>query len=226
MALLLTLLGAVLSAQDAPPKTIPIVVLGDSITRGIRPGVQPAETFAVRIQEELRRAGSNVDVFNAGIGGERTDQAIKRLASIISRKPVLVTIMYGTNDSYVDQGKTDSRLSQAEYRANLEKLVDELRAAGITPVLMTEPRWGRKAGKNGAGEHPNVRLEKYMEACRAVAADKKVPLVDHFRIWSEHEAKGVDIGGWTTDQCHPNPAGHQVLAEAIVPVLAQALKSK
>ena len=42
------------------------------------------------------------------------------------RQPDIVTIMYGTNDSYVDQGKTTSRLTVDEYRNNLQTIVVEL----------------------------------------------------------------------------------------------------
>jgi len=201
-----------------------IVTLGDSITKGVRSGVKAEETFAARLESALRADGVEASVVNVGIGGERTDQALKRLAKdVLAQKPSLVTIMYGTNDSYVDQGKNASRITAEEYRANLGKLVDELRAAGIIPVLMTEPRWGKTAKLNGIGEHPNVRLERYVAACRNVAAEKRTPLVDHYQHWTNAEAKGTDIGSWTTDQCHPNPAGHRVLTEVMLPVIRAAL---
>lgn len=203
-----------------------IVTLGDSITKGVRPGVKADETFAARLEAALRAEGMDASVGNVGIGGERTDQALKRLAKdVLAQKPSLVTIMYGTNDSYVDQGKSASRITVEEYRANLGKLVDELRAAGVMPVLMTEPRWGKTARLNGVGEHPNVQLEKYVAACRAVAKEKQTPLVDHYQHWTKAEAKGTDIGAWTTDQCHPNPDGHRVLTEVLLPVIRAALKA-
>ena len=58
---------------------------------------------------------------------------------------------------------------------------------------------------------------------RDVAKEMKVPLVDHFRVWTEQETKGVDVGAWTTDQCHPNPLGHQKLADTLLPILRAAL---
>lgn len=214
-----------LARTSAPaPTKLRIVTLGDSITKGVRPGVKAEETFAARLEAALRTEGVEASVLNVGIGGERTDQALKRLAKdVLAQKPSVVTIMYGTNDSYVDQGKSASRITADEYRANLGQLVAELRAAGITSVLMTEPRWGKTAKLNGVGEHPNVRLEKYVAACRAVAAEQRVPLVDHYQHWSAAEAKGTDIGAWTTDQCHPNPEGHRVLADLMLPVLRAAL---
>ena len=201
-----------------------IVVLGDSITKGVRSGVTAQETFASLLQSALREAGHDVDVINHGIGGERTDQALTRLSrDIQALEPTLVTVMYGTNDSYVDKGQKESRLTREAYVANLQKIVSELRRKGIEVVLMTEPRWGDKAAPNGVGENPNLRLEPFVEGCRQVAREQNVPLVDHFQVWSKANAEGTDIGEWTTDQCHPNPAGHRVLAEAMLPVVLPLL---
>lgn len=212
------------ATPKAAAQKLRIVTLGDSITKGVRPGVKAEETFAARLEAALRAEGVEASVTNVGIGGERTDQALKRLAKdVLAHKPSLVTIMYGTNDSYVDQGKNASRITVEEYRTNLAKLVDELRVAGTIPVLMTEPRWGKTAKLNGVGEHPNVQLEKYVAACRAVAKEKQTPLVDHYQHWTNAEAKGTDIGAWTTDQCHPNPEGHRVLAELMLPIVRAAL---
>jgi len=222
------LLGVLLLASPSsragdPP--VKIVALGDSITRGVRPGVKAEETFAARVQTILRKSFSSAEVINVGIGGERTDQALQRLSKgVIALKPQLVTIMYGTNDSYVDKGRTEPRLSIDEYAANLKSIIVELRKAKITPVLMTPLLWG-KAAKDGAGQNPNLLLEKYVDACRKVARETKTSLVDHFAEWSKKAAGGFDIGKeWTTDQCHPNPRGHQVMAESMVPVILQSLR--
>lgn len=202
-----------------------VITLGDSITKGVRPGVTAEETFSALIQKALVKEGQPAEVINIGIGGERTDQALQRLdKDVIDKKPGIVVIMYGTNDSYVDQGATDSRITAEQYGQNLQSLVEKLRAAKIKPILMTEPRWGDGAKANGVKEHPNVRLEKYVKVCREIAKKSDVPLVDHFQIWSDKNQAGTDIGKWTTDQCHPNPEGHKVLADAILPVLKKALK--
>lgn len=203
-----------------------IVMLGDSITKGVRPGVKPEETFAALTQSRLGELGWKVRVTNVGIGGERTDQALARLdRDVLARHPRLVTIMYGTNDSYVDPGKDASRITRDAYRANLLELVDRLRKAGVQPILMTEPRWGAAARANGRGEHPNLRLEAYLDACRDVARETKTPVVDHYAHWLMHEQRGQDLGAWTTDHCHPNPAGHQTMAELMLPIVRSALRA-
>jgi lysophospholipase L1-like esterase len=219
----LSLLGG--RAIAAEP-TARIVTLGDSITKGARTGVKQEETFAALLQAALREQGRDGEVTNVGIGGERTDQALKRLEKVIALKPGIVTVMYGTNDSYVDPGKKGSRITVEEYGENLTRIVKQLRKAGIEPVLMTEPRWGKTGGPNGVGEHPNLRLHKYMTACREVAQKMDVPLVDHFQIWSDAETAGTTIGDWTTDQCHPNPEGHRRLHQAILPVVLKTLPAE
>ncbi|MEX0728155.1 MAG: GDSL-type esterase/lipase family protein [Planctomycetaceae bacterium] len=196
-----------------------VVTLGDSITAGKRAGVTAEQTFASLLDDRLQAAGNDAEVINAGIGGERTDQAIQRIArDVIAKEPTVVTIMYGTNDSYVDKGKTDSRISKDEYRAYLTQIVQQLQQAGIQPVLMTEPRWGDNAA-NGIGEDPNIRLEKYLDSCREVAKELNVPLVDHYALWSKARENGQVIYDWTTDSCHPNAEGHAVMTAAIFPVV-------
>lgn len=214
----------VIQAEENKNVSIRIVVLGDSITKGVRTGVSREQIYQTLLQNQLNQKGHQVEVLNQGIGGERTDMALKRLdKTVIALKPHLVTIMYGTNDSYVDQGKSNSRITADAYESNLRELVNRLQTAEIKVVLMTEPRWGAIAGNNGAGEHPNLRLEKYMERCRNVASEMELPLVDHYLHWQKQEQAGIKIGEWTTDQCHPNGAGHVEIANTMLPVLEKVV---
>jgi len=117
--------------QSRPESPLEIITLGDSITKGVRPGVKPDQTFAALLEADLKARGVKARVTNVGIGGERTDGALARLdRDVLAKKPRLVTIMYGTNDSYVDRGKSDSRLTLEEYRGNLKQLLEQIRAAG------------------------------------------------------------------------------------------------
>jgi len=210
-------LAAVATSNHAADPVV--VALGDSITRGERAGVKKDETFAALLADRFK-----IEIANAGIGGERTDGALARLdKDILARKPKFVLVMYGTNDSFVDKGAKAPRLDVKTYRENLVSLVDRIRKSGAEPILLTEPRWA-KDQKNGLGEDPNPLLERYVDACREVAKERGVPLVDHYRHWKEAEEKGTTLREWTTDGCHPNPRGHRELADRIAPVLEKALK--
>lgn len=209
---LLFLFASTASADD-------VVSLGDSITRGERTGVKKEETFSSLLASRLK-----IEVVNAGIGGERTDGALARLdKDVLAKKPKVVLVMYGTNDSYVDKGAKEPRLTVKQYRENLVSLVGKIRKAGAEPILMTEPRWG-VGEKNGLGEDPNLRLEEYVKVVRDVAREHKTPLVDHYKHWRDSEAKGTVLRDWTTDGCHPNSRGHKELADLIEPALKKALK--
>lgn len=216
--------AVLLSAADpaANEKPVRIITLGDSITKGVRTGVSAEDTFAALLQTELRKQDVAAEVINVGIGGERTDQALLRLEKdVIAKAPKIVTIMYGTNDSYVDLGQREPRLTEQQYRDNLVQIVKQLKEAHIQPVLMTEPRWSPTAKTNGAGEHPNLRLEKYAQHCREVAKELDVPLVDHFAHWTKQEKEGQDLDAWTTDTCHPNSLGHKELSDLLLPIVAE-----
>lgn len=207
--------------SKGPP--IKLVTLGDSITRAVRQGVGPTETFTVYLGSELRARGYQAQSVNMGIGGEQTNQALVRLEKdVLSQQPTAVTIMYGTNDSYQYKGEPAPRITIDEYRANLKQLIQRIKAAGAVPILMTPPRWA-KGGKNGVGDDPNIFLEKYVPVCRELAKEEKIPLVDHYQIWTEADSKGINIAEWTTDLYHPNPAGQRLMADAILPVLLKAL---
>ena len=88
---------------------------------------------------------------------------------------------------------------------------------------MTEPRFGEEVRRNGLGEDPNPRLARYVAACREVAAETGVPLVDHFGAWEKAQAAGQRLQAWTTDGVHPNVAGNAEiaarLAEALTPLV-------
>ncbi len=222
------------NASHSNKRHVTIVTLGDSITKGVRSGVTNEQTFAALVEKGLLQADIAARVINVGIGGERTDQALKRLDQIITlptetnpiaadRQPDIVTVMYGTNDSYVDKGQTTTRITVDEYCNNLQQIVVELLRRGILPVLMTEPRWSQDAAVNGVGENPNVRLEPFVVACRETAAKWRVPLIDHFAAWTDAGSAGTNLHEWTTDGCHPNPVGHQKITELMLPTLQQVI---
>jgi lysophospholipase L1-like esterase len=211
------------NAEWLTTKTLRIVCLGDSITKGYRPGVADDQAFPALLEKALRKTGA-VDVLNVGIGGETSAAGLQRLqAAVIDQQPHVVTIMYGANDSYIDKGKTAPRVSLDDYRAHLTAIVRQLRRARIEPILMTTNRYGDGHAPDGSGKHPNLQMDVYMKVCREVAAAEKVALVDHQQIWIDAARKGTDIEKWMTDHVHPNARGHAELAKAMAPIVQAKL---
>jgi lysophospholipase L1-like esterase len=209
-------------AADEPPTKpepgeITILALGDSITKGVRGGVTAEETFCHKLEQIVRKQyAQNARVVNSGVGGERAEQGLARLTSELRKhQPDYVLVMYGTNDSYVDVGKTAPRVTEQDFIHSLRRIVERVREAGAVAILMTEPTFAKAAPPNGAGEHGNVRLGAYMERVRQLSDELACPLVDNFAGWLKAEADGQDLMQWTTDGYHPNSAGHADIAERI-----------
>jgi lysophospholipase L1-like esterase len=137
----------------------------------------------------------------------------------IQLHPTHVLIQFGHNDM---PGKGPNRETDPKttYRANLAHFVDEARAAGAKPILVTSiPRRNFKAGKL-VGE-----LIPYVEAMRAVAAEKAVPLVDLYarsvevleRLGMEASESWGPIGkDGKRDHTHLGPKGQAETARLLV----------
>jgi lysophospholipase L1-like esterase len=86
-----------------------------------------------------------------------------------------VFIQFGHNDE--SKEKVDRYTPPSDYRANLTRMVNDVRAKAATPVLLT-PLMRRKFDKQGKlvdthGEYPDI--------VRSVAASLEVPLIDMHR---------------------------------------------
>lgn len=117
----------------------------------------------------------NAECINKARGGQSSksfyDKGNWKLA--LAEKPDYVLIQFGHNDQ---PGKGPDRETDPKttYREYLGRYVDEARAAGAEPILvtsLTRRTWGPD-GKIRSS------LVPYVEAMKAVAQEKKVPLVD------------------------------------------------
>jgi lysophospholipase L1-like esterase len=204
---LLLLLALAAPARAEAPLTI--VCLGDSVTKGVRSGGQPEETFCAVLEKSLSGSDRKTRVINAGIGGNTTADALLRFdRDVLAHQPTHVVIMFGLNDSWIDKDKTASGLAVAQYTANLKRMIATLKGRRIVPILMTanpaiSPRYGPER---------NVTLKKYVEAMRAVAQEEKVLLLDVYARFAEMALESVDLNSLVTDAMHPNPKGHAVIA--------------
>ena len=137
---------------------------------------------------------------------------------VLELHPTHVLIQFGHNDM---PGKGPKRETDPKttYRDNLIRFVDEVRAAGAKPILVTSiPRRLFKDGKI-AGE-----LLPYVEAARGVAAEKQVPLVDLYarsvevleRMGPEAAEAWSPIKDGKPDHTHLGPASQVATARLVV----------
>jgi len=215
-------------ARTLPPPR-KIVAFGDSVTLGARPGVTEYQTFRHLLQETLKQQGLNVEVVNAGIGGDNTRTALSRLdRDVIAEQPELVIVMFGINDAaMVDGGpvaRAEPRVSLDEYQSNLRAIIARIHAAGARVLLCTPTPMSRQYVYQDLGayaEHGDINymLREYAQAAREVAQEADVPLFDAFSLFIDRP-DGLEM---IEDGNHPYVKGHALIAEGMLETVAGLL---
>jgi acyl-CoA thioesterase-1 len=209
-----------------PPK---VVAFGDSVTRGVRPGVTEAQTFAALLQAGLQERGVEVEVVNAGLGSDTTAGGLARMdRDVLAEEPQAVVIMFGLNDACVVDGgpvaREEPRVSLTDYAANLRTMVSRAQAAGAAVVLCTPNPMTRAylySDMSGYAENDdmNYLVREYAQAVEELGQEVAVPVVDVFSLFEDRPG-GLDL---IQDGCHPYVEGHRLIAEALLPVVQAAL---
>lgn len=182
-------LGAVESAGGAERV---IVALGDSLTAGF--GVLPDEAYPALLEQRLRREGYAYRVVNAGVSGDTSAAALRRVDWVLRSKPAIVIVALGANDGLRHRSVTT-------MRDNLLAIVRRLRAAGATVLLSgmrVPPNYGADYGKSFAAVFPEVARATGVALVpfllEGVAGDPRL-----------NQADGI----------HPTAEGQRVIAERL-----------
>lgn len=217
-------------AQDK--SNLLIVTFGNSTTAA-RKGID--KVYAVRVNEMLTAAGINNKVINSGAGGSHSgsvkdndftkiEHGMDRFAkTVLSHHPDWVTINFGLNDAWQDKGITgESRIPVDKYRENLSFFIDQIKENNGRVILLTPNPIGSKHEK-----WRYERVKMYMKAAKKLARIKNVPLINSWKLfyhYTRKDPKGID--SLLPDAVHPNDTGHQLIAEAIVKVIAKSKYSQ
>lgn len=178
------------------------------------------------------------EVVNTAANGRSSKSFIDegRWSEALAKRGQYYLIQFGHND---EPGKGPERETDPKttYRANMARYVDDVRAIGGKPILVTS-LVRRLYTENGT-----IRTTQtlYVEAVRALAAEKQVPLIDlHAISLADAEHAGDDV--WAdlspkddkgqVDRTHLNAKGSEVVgrmvAEAlrrVVPEVADLLRA-
>ncbi|TWU30872.1 nucleoside hydrolase-like domain-containing protein [Novipirellula artificiosorum] len=112
-----------------------------------------------------------------------------RWQKVLDERPAVILIQFGHNDQ---PGKGPERETDPNttYRRNLARYVDESRAIGAKPVIVTSI--SRRLWASD-GIHINSILTGYVKAAKTVADEKKVPVIDlHAQSIEIYEALGQE----------------------------------
>ena len=186
-----------------PTTGAPIVMfVGTSLTAGL--GVEPDEAYPSLIRQKIDSAGLNYRVVNAGVSGETSAGALRRIDWLL-REPVAVLVLEtGANDGLRGQDP-DS------IRGTIQAIIDRVHAVQpATRILLV-----------GMNAMPNLGRE-YVTRFQAI-----YPAVARANGLAIVPALLEGVGGVDSlnqpDGIHPTPAGHRRLAANVWQVLQPLL---
>lgn len=163
-----------------------ILAFGDSLTAGV--GV-PAQQSYPSVLAEL----TGLNVINAGIPGETTEEGLERLAEVLEQtQPDLVVLIEGGNDILRNQ-------SEAQMKQNLSAMIRLMQEQGIQVVLLGVPQ----------------------KALFSDSAPAYQQLADQFNLPFNGDviAGLLRSPSSKSDQVHFNQKGYRELAEAVYELL-------
>jgi acyl-CoA thioesterase-1 len=122
-----------------------IICFGDSITFGY--GVNPGEDYPAALAKMI-----DMPVINAGVDGDTSVEAIKRIDSdVLDRNPLLVIIEFGGNDFL-------RKIPQEVTVKNTKEMVDRFQASGAMVAIVDISA--------------SILLKEYREAFYKIAQEK------------------------------------------------------
>ncbi len=192
---------APLSTKASQGQSLAILAIGSSSTEGVGASAKD-RTYPARLQALLAKAWpkSQVEIVNAGIGGETAPQTLARLkTALATRHYDLVIWQVGTNDA-VKGGDLDA------FRAMVTDGIAMVREAGPALAIL-DPQF-----------FPSVRDPQrygaYVEAVGEIARREAVPVFARYaamREWHRTDAEAFKAALWT-DGFHMSDAGYDCLA--------------
>lgn len=190
------------SPSPAPPSAAPaavsvapvIVFLGTSLTAGL--GLDPSQAYPARIEEKLRAEGLPHRVVNAGVSGETSAAARRRLEWLLRQRVDVLVIETGANDGLRGQ-------DPAATRAEIQAMIDQARGASPAPKVLLV---GMQAPPNLGREYTERFRSVYPDLARA----NGVALVP-FLLEGVAGVPGLN----QADGIHPTADGQRRLADTI-----------
>ncbi|MCG8619038.1 MAG: arylesterase [Desulfobacterales bacterium] len=188
-------------AADSVKETKNVLIIGDSLTAGL--GVMPEQAYPALLQARLAEMGMNqVKVVNAGISGSTSAGAYARLKWYLKARPHLLILALGANDGL-------RGLSVAEMEKKLGRAISLAKEAGIKVVLA-----GMEVPPNYGPEYAADFRQVFPE----LAGRYRIPLIP-FLLEGVAGKPALN----QADGIHPNPEGHQIMADTILPYILENL---
>ncbi len=178
-----------------------VVCFGDSLTAGA--GTDTGQSYPDYLQADLDKLHYHYRVDNQGVSGNTTKDGVERLPEIVALHPAVVVVEFGGND-----GLRGLRIE--DTRANLDEMVNTLKAAGIKVAL---------AGITLPPDYGQDYIQKFNETYQLLAKKYRVPLLP-FLLKNVYGVPGM----MQADRTHATAKGNVIVAKNVVPLILPLLK--
>jgi acyl-CoA thioesterase-1 len=194
-------------ADRAPPAPATgergrIVFLGTSLTAGL--GLDPDQAYPALIQRKLDAAGLRYEAVNAGVSGETSAGARRRVDWLLQQPAAVLVIETGANDGL-------RGLEVDSMRSNIQAMIDEAESKAPRPVVVLV---GMRAPPN-LGFTYSRQFEKVFPE---LAKENQLPLVP-FLLDGVAGRPSLN----QADMIHPTADGQRLMAETVWKVLEPVL---
>ncbi|HHX61301.1 MAG TPA: SGNH/GDSL hydrolase family protein [Epulopiscium sp.] len=200
-----------------------LVMIGDSITdcgrqrpigEGYKGELGEGYVSLVHALIDATYPEREIRTINMGISGNTSDDLKARWKTdLMALKPDWVSILIGINDIWrkVDHpAQYELHIPVEDYKANVDYMVADAKAAGINVVLMTPFMM-----ENNENDFMRQQAEVYGQICKEIAQKHEVIFVDlqaEFNNFLAFNYSAVLSG----DRVHPNRVGHMIIAKAFL----------
>jgi acyl-CoA thioesterase-1 len=190
-----------LSPSINPSQISRLVFVGDSLTAGF--GLAENLAFPALVERSLTERGVAVKVINAGVSGDTSAGGLSRIDWILRQQPDIVAVCLGANDGL-------RGLSIEMTENNLRSILERIVAAGAQPILL-----GMRLPPNLGPEY----IRRFESIYPSLATQFEIPLVPFLL-----EGVGGETNLNLPDGIHPNPLGHQRIAENVLSTVEGVLE--
>lgn len=182
-----------------------VLFVGTSLTAGY--GLSPEQAFPALIQQKIDSAGLPFRVVNAGVSGETSAGALRRMDWLLRQPFDVLVLETGANDML--RG-TDIQTTAS----NIQEIVDRVRrrrpdAQIVLAGMLAPPNMGRRYAEAFGGIYPEIARRNNVEL---------VPFI--------LEGVGGVPALNQADGVHPTAEGQRLMAQNVWPVLEPVLREE
>jgi acyl-CoA thioesterase-1 len=180
-----------------------VVFLGTSLTAGL--GIDPSEAYPALLQQKIDSSGLRFVTVNAGVSGETSAGARRRIDWLLREPAAVLVIETGANDGL-------RGLDVDSLAGNVQAIIDRAREQTPPPRIILVgmealPNYGFRYARRFKAVYPEL------------AKRNGVPLVPFLL----DGVAGVDSFN-QADMIHPSAAGQRRVAQTLWPVLERVLR--